>query len=59
MYMASTNKQLDQDVWLIDSAESYHMRPHREWFYEYEQYEGGYVLLGDDLTTKIVGQRRV
>jgi hypothetical protein len=22
------------------------MTPHREWFYEYEQYEGGYVFLG-------------
>jgi hypothetical protein len=35
------------------------MTPHREWFCEYEKYEGGYVFLGDESTTKIVGQGRV
>jgi hypothetical protein len=55
VYLASTNTQLDQDVWLIDSGESYHMTPHREWFCEYEKYEGGDVFLGDNSTTKIVG----
>jgi hypothetical protein len=35
------------------------MTPHREWFYEYEKYEGGDVFLGDDSTTNIVGQGRV
>jgi hypothetical protein len=34
------------------------MKPHREWFYEYENYERGNVLLGDDSTTNIVGQGR-
>jgi hypothetical protein len=32
------------------------MTPHREWFCEYEKYEGGDVFLGDDSTTNIVGQ---
>jgi hypothetical protein len=36
VYLASTSTQLDQDVWLIDSGESYHMTPHREWFCKYE-----------------------
>jgi hypothetical protein len=31
------------------------MTPHREWFSEYEKYDGGDVLLGDDSTTKILG----
>jgi hypothetical protein len=39
VYLASTSTQSDQDVWLIESGSSYHITPHREWFYEYEQYE--------------------
>ena len=35
-YLMSTNTQSDQDVWLIDLGESYHMTPHKEWFCEYE-----------------------
>jgi hypothetical protein len=35
------------------------MTPHREWFYEYEKYDGGDVLLGDELTSKIMGGGRV
>jgi hypothetical protein len=58
MYVVLTSTKLDQDVWLIDSRESYHMTPHKEWFCEYEQYDGGDVFLGDNLTTIIVGRRR-
>jgi hypothetical protein len=50
--LALTSTQSDQDVWLIELGSSYHMKPHREWFYAYEIYEGGYVFLGDDSTTK-------
>jgi hypothetical protein len=32
------------------------MTPHREWFYEYERYDGGNVLFGDDSTTIIIGR---
>jgi hypothetical protein len=32
------------------------MTPHREWFCEYERYDGGDVFLGDESTTKITGQ---
>ena len=35
------------------------MKPHKEWFCENEQYDGGDVFLGDDLTTRIVRQGRV
>jgi hypothetical protein len=31
------------------------MNPHREWFYEYERYDGGNVFLDDDSTTIIIG----
>jgi hypothetical protein len=35
------------------------MTPQREWFSEYEKYDGGDVFLGDDSTTKIMGCGRV
>jgi hypothetical protein len=35
------------------------MNPHRDWFSEYEKYDGGDVFLGDDSTTKILGHGRV
>jgi hypothetical protein len=35
------------------------MTPQKEWFCEYEKYDGGDVFLGDDSTTKIMGHGRV
>jgi len=55
VYLASTTTQLDCDAWLIDSSAFFHMTPHKEWFCEYERFDGGDVFLGDVLTTKIVG----
>jgi hypothetical protein len=59
VYLESTSTHADRDVWLIESGASYHMTPHREWFYGYEKYDGGDVFLGDDSTTKILGRGRV
>jgi hypothetical protein len=59
VYLSSTSTHADRDVWLIDSGASYHMNPHREWFSEYEKYDGGDVFLGDELTSKILGRGRV
>jgi hypothetical protein len=55
VYLASSSTHADHDVWLIDSGASFHMTPHREWFCEYEKYNGGDVFLGDDSTTRIIG----
>jgi hypothetical protein len=55
VYLASSCKHADHEEWLVDSGASFHMTPHREWFYEYERYDGGNVFLGDDLTTRIIG----
>ena len=52
VYLTSTGTHAYCGVWLIDSGASYHMTPHREWFCEYEKYDGGDVFLGDDSTTK-------
>ena len=55
LYLASMSTQLKRDSWLIDSIASFHMTPHRNWFYEYEELKGGDDLLGDDSLKKIVG----
>ena len=58
MYLASTSTQSERDFWLIDSGASFHMTPHRDWFSEYEKYNGK-VFLGDDSPKKIMGHGRV
>ena len=35
------------------------MTPRREWFCEYEKYDGGNGFLGDDSTTRIIGRVKV
>jgi hypothetical protein len=57
--MASIGTHVDRDVWLIVLGASFHMTPHKEWFSQYEKYDGGDVFLGDDATTKIMGHGRV
>ena len=59
MYLASSSTHADHEAWLIDSGASFHMTPHREWFCEYEKYDGGNVFLGNDSTTRIIGKGRV
>jgi hypothetical protein len=59
VYLAYTSTHENCGVWLIDSGVSYHMTPHREWFCEYEKYDGVDVFLGDYSTAKIMGCGRV
>ena len=59
VYLASTSTQMEQESWLIDSGASFHMTPHRHWFYEYEELKSGDVLLGDDSLKRIIGQGKV
>jgi hypothetical protein len=51
LYLAYSSTHGDHEVWLVESSASFHMTPHREWFCEYERYDGGNVFLGDDSTT--------
>eukprot|EP00253_Pinus_taeda_P022966 PITA_22966 len=59
VYLASSSTHIDHEAWLIDSGASFHFTPHREWFCEYEKYDGGDVLLGDDRKARIIGRRKV
>jgi hypothetical protein len=55
VYLDSSRTHEDHEAWLVDSSESFHMTPNREWFCEYERYDGGNIFLGGDSTTKIIG----
>ena len=56
---SSSNTHVDHESWLIDSGASFHFTPHREWFCEYEKYDGGDVFLGDNRKARIVGRGKV
>eukprot|EP00253_Pinus_taeda_P036482 PITA_36482 len=55
VYLASSSTHVDHEAWLIGSSASFHFTPHREWFYEYEKYNGGDVFLGNEKKARIVG----
>eukprot|EP00253_Pinus_taeda_P029043 PITA_29043 len=55
VYLASSSTHVDHEAWLIDSGATFYFTPHREWFYEYEKYDGGDVSLGDDRKARIIG----
>ena len=59
VYLASSSTHVDHEAWLIDSGASFHFTPHREWFCEYEKYNGGDVFLGDDRKARIIGRGKV
>jgi hypothetical protein len=59
VYLDYSTTHIDHEAWFVDSGASFHMTPHREWFCEYERYDGGNVFLGDDLTTRIIGLGKV
>src|SRR3984885_9676816 len=57
--LSSSSTHVDHEAWLIDSGASFHFTPHREWFCEYEKYDGGDVFLGDDRKARIIGRGKV
>jgi hypothetical protein len=44
VYLASPSTHAYHEAWFVDSSASFHMNSHREWFYEYERYDGGDVF---------------
>eukprot|EP00253_Pinus_taeda_P035075 PITA_35075 len=52
---SSSSTHVYHEAWLIDSGASFHFNRHREWFCEYEKYDGGDVFLGDDRKARIIG----
>ena len=54
VYLSSSSTDADHEARLVDLGASFHMTPHREWFCEYERYDGGNFFLGDGSTTRII-----
>eukprot|EP00253_Pinus_taeda_P030595 PITA_30595 len=59
VYLASSSTHVDHEAWLIDSGASFHFTPNREWFCEYEKYDGYDVFLGDDRKARIIGRGKL
>jgi len=59
VYLASSSTHVEHEAWLIDSGSSFHFTRHREWFCEYEKYDGVDVFLGDDRKARIFGCGKV
>eukprot|EP00253_Pinus_taeda_P031417 PITA_31417 len=59
VHLDSSSTHVDHEAWLIESGASSHFTPHREWFCEYEKYDGGDVFLGDDRKARIIGRGKV
>ncbi|KAK2999560.1 hypothetical protein RJ639_023203 [Escallonia herrerae] len=41
--------------WILDTGCSYHMCPNRDWFATYCSFDGGKVLMGNNVACKVVG----
>ncbi|KAK2976143.1 hypothetical protein RJ640_012353 [Escallonia rubra] len=41
--------------WILDTGCSYHMCPNMDWFATYRSFDGGKVLMGNDVACKVVG----
>src|SRR3954464_7748960 len=53
--MARSGRKKTSDVWLLDSACTYHVCPKREWFSTYQPCDDGTVLMGNNAECKVVG----
>jgi hypothetical protein len=45
VYLDYSSTHADLEASLVYSGASFHMTPHKEWFDEYERYDGGYIFL--------------
>ena len=43
------------DAWLLDSGCSFHMCPNKEWLQDYQAFDGGSVLMGNNVSCKMLG----
>ena len=43
------------DEWILDTSCTYHMSPHKEWFFKFEEVDGGVVHIGGGDVSYIIG----
>ena len=55
--MLSVSSSTDglKNFWLLDSACSFHVTPHKNWFDTYRSVNCGFVRMGNDATCIIIG----
>src|SRR3954470_15159280 len=53
--IAQSERKKSLDVWLLDSACTYHMCSMREWFSTYQPCDGGTVLMGNYAECNVFG----
>lgn len=51
---SSSSTHVDHEPWLIELGLSFQFTPHKDFFYEYEKYDGVDVFLGDDRKARII-----
>ena len=47
------------DEWILDSSCTYHMCPHKEWFFKFEEVDGGVVYMGSGDVSYITGMSSI
>ena len=55
MLSVSSNRDHLTDSWIMDSTCSYHMTPNKDWFDTYRLVNSSSVLMGNDVSCKVVG----
>jgi len=58
-YLDCSSTQVDHETWMVNAGAPFHVTFNRLWFFDYKIYDGIDFFLGDELTTKIVGQGKV
>ena len=55
LLLVSSSNNVLLELWVLDSACSYHMTPKKDWFDTYKPYNGGMVQMGNDATCPVIG----
>ena len=59
IFVATANVVKSSDEWISDSGCSYHITPNQHYFSTYESFDGGYVLMGNNVPCKVIGRGTV
>ncbi|PON54809.1 LOW QUALITY PROTEIN: Gag-Pol-related retrotransposon family protein [Trema orientale] len=51
----SISESENSKEWVMDSGCSYHMCPREDWFMDYQEVDGGKVLMGNNMACKVMG----
>jgi hypothetical protein len=58
-YEAYANITCNESTWVVDTAASFHITPHRDFFSSYTSGNFGWVRMGNEAKCKIVGMENI